>query len=431
MQRKISRNLLPTQTNIENLQDAAFSKLLEDTKKQLEEISKRIDNQPSLLELAQENGDRELLNVYFKVAETYFKLFRGSFTTVFDSELYQRTILNWAIACLQEADTLEELISQGSRPDETYYDDNFSLISAFTIALHLNNLDAVRTLLKHHPALAIQNFNEWGSMPAHYAAQHDLIDILDELHKANEDITHIPAGPRDLAPLHTAAMFGRTHSATWILEHDPATCNLPDVSGFTALHFAVLHDHPAMASLLLKKGADMNLVTKPNSKQQARTALQLAADKGNNEMVRLLMKHTEKLDDNKTPNYASLIEHLHKAPVDPSRLNENLRTAFALLDYINESEKNPQYRHAVGGYNLNPLFAWPKDIKTRAAKKVVENVLNNETDPFSKLTTEEYGALKDKYGRLRTIVLPLLEKYRPGSNRASPVTPNKLSPQLR
>src|SRR3990167_8276679 len=206
--------------NIENLRDAEFQTLIEESKIMLDELTVRADGKSSLLQLAQQNQNQEALNQHYQIAVNYFKLFGVNYTSAYDSELYQRTILYWAIACFQDADVLEELLKHGSTANEEYYDDaDYSLISAFSTAIQLKNLNAVRILLTHCPDLAVQQISEHGDMPAHYAAQHDAVEILEELYKVNPDITHIPTGPLDIAPIHTAAMFGRTRIAAWILAH--------------------------------------------------------------------------------------------------------------------------------------------------------------------------------------------------------------------
>lgn len=426
----------PANINIENLRDAEFQTLLEESKIKLDQLTMRADGKSSLLQLAQQNQNQEALNEYYQIAVNYFKLFGVNYTSAYDSELYQRTILYWAIACFQDSNVLEELLQHGSTANEEYYDaDDYSLISAFSTAIQLKNLNAVRILLAHCPDLAVQKISEHGDMPAHYAAQHDAIEILEELYNVNPDITHIPTGPLDIAPIHTAAMFGRTRTAAWILAHDATACNLANSSGFTALHLAVVNSHPEMVTLLLQNGADINLRTKPSSKLPDKTPLQLAADAGKNDIVRVLLKHHQKIDALQIPDYSAVIQHLHVAAVNCSKLDEYLRVAFPLFDYVDDlSKRKGEYLNTIFGINPNP-YAYPTSIKAAAAKKVIRNLLNNEPDPFVNLDEKEYGALKDKFSRdkigLRNIVLPLLEKYRPGSNRASPVTPNKLSPQMR
>lgn len=424
-----------TQVNIENLRDAEFKILLEESQKKLEELTARSAGKPSLLQLAQQNQNLDVLELYYQTAFNYFSLFGVDYTSAYDSNVYRRTILYWAIACFKDGDTLEKLISQGSKADEAYYDnEDYSLISAFSIALQLRNKDAIRVLLKHCPDLVIEKTYDHGDMPAHYAAQQDAVDILEDLYNVNPDITHIPTGPLDIAPLHTAAIAGRTHAARWILEHDPQTCNLANATGYTPLHYAVVNSHPEMVALLLTHGADISLKTKSSPKSPEKTALQLAADAGNNDIVRILLKHKSAADDKQLPDYSAVIKHLQAAPVNPSKLNENTRITFALLDYVDGlSKRKGEYLNTIFGYNPNPYGKG--SVKGSAAKKIIRNQLNNEADPFTGLSDEEFGALTDKYSRdekgLRSIVLPLLNKYRPGSNRASPVTPNKLSPQMR
>lgn len=61
--------------------------------------------------------------------------------------------------------------------------------------------------------------------------------------------------------------------------HGSADCN------FTALHGAAANGHAAVASILIKHGADINAIHNEG------TALQLAIDRGHNDVVELLLKH--------------------------------------------------------------------------------------------------------------------------------------------
>jgi ankyrin repeat protein len=263
-------------------------------------------------------------------------------------------------------------------------------------------------LLKHHKALVTQKINEYGATPAHYASEQNNPEILEELYKVSPVITRVPAGPPELTPLHTAAKLGSLRAAEWLLKHDTTVCNLPDNSGYTALHFAVIDGNKDMVNLLIANGANLSLSTKPGATHAQKTPLQLATEHANNEITQLLMKHGATADK----------DH----PIDTSKLNELLRIAFALHEYINDRGTKPEFLNSVFGYN--PI-AWPKKTKIEMAQKVYDNIING-LPPLSDLDPDKLGALKDR--DLGIIAKPLFTGKQ--SPRVSPTpSPNaSLSP---
>lgn len=390
--------------NTDLLDAETISELVDNTKSSLDELTRKADkHELSLLEQAQKNKNLTLLNDYYQRAVNYYKNSKSGEidTTTIDGVTHRRTILFWAIATFQDASVIEALIAKGSGKDETYYDDNFKALPAFTIALTLGNIDAIRVLLKYNKALVMQKVNEFGATPAHYAVEQDKPEILEELFKTSSVITHVPIGSPELTPLHTAAKLGRISSAKWLLDHDKTVCNLPDNAGNTALHFAVTDQNKEMTSLLLEYGADTSLATRQDNK----TALQLAAEAGNNEITQILMQHGATPDKNH--------------PVDSSNLNESLRIAFALFDYKNDRNRKSEYKNTIFGYNVNPK-AWPRTTKVEMANAVYENIVKG-LPPLSNLDPDKVGALKD--GDLGMIAKPLFAGNH--SPRVSPIpSPN-------
>ncbi|HTM64025.1 MAG TPA: ankyrin repeat domain-containing protein [Gammaproteobacteria bacterium] len=424
--------------DIEHLDDADLTDVLENARKKLETITTRVDNKPSPLEEAQRQRNLNLLGEYFAIAEAYYKLYSTNFTSAIDNETNMRRILMFAIETLRDEETIDGLIQAGSDPCEYYYDTStnsdtaYRAVTAFHRALQLSNLEAIRVLLKHRPLLDRTMLNETGRLPAQYAVENNKVDVLGELYKINPEITNIPIPPLDLTPLHTAAKHNKLPAANWILSHDINACNTPTASGFTALHLAVIGKHLEMANLLLTHGADINLSTKATAKLPNKTPLQIAADFGDNEMVRTILVHFERTDDKQNLDYSFLIDHLRIAAVDTSKLSQRLQKVFELLYYVDDITKRGQrYNNTLFGYNLNPM-AYPDDIKKTSANKIIKNILDNSEDIYKGLSNEEYGAATDLTGgtRLRNIVTPL-QRHRPQSNNSSPVTPSKLSPSSR
>ncbi len=105
-------------------------------------------------------------------------------------------------------------------------------------------------------------------------------------------------------PLHAAAIYNRTNTATLLIEHG-AKVNAPDLFGFTPLHLAALLGASDTAALLLKNKADPTLPTaEPSAESRLRlsmmagpeslifnqdTALHLAAAMCQTNLIRLLL----------------------------------------------------------------------------------------------------------------------------------------------
>ena len=160
--------------NTDNLDPATISALIDKAKNNLEALTTKQGKNPSPLEQAQRDKNFAQLNEYYAQAVDYYKsrTTNDVDTTTIDGIKHRRTILFWAIACFQNAETIKSLISKGSKADEAYYDDNHRELPAFTIALMLGNCDAMRVLLAHDKSLVTQRVNEYGLTPAHYAAEH-------------------------------------------------------------------------------------------------------------------------------------------------------------------------------------------------------------------------------------------------------------------
>ncbi|XP_046401536.1 ankyrin repeat domain-containing protein 39-like [Ischnura elegans] len=82
-----------------------------------------------------------------------------------------------------------------------------------------------------------------------------------------------------------AAQTGDTERVQYLLDVKKVSPNMPDLSGYVALHYASRNGHVNVCKLLIKAGADVNLTTRAG---QA-TALQRAAGAGKLSIVKLLL----------------------------------------------------------------------------------------------------------------------------------------------
>jgi ankyrin repeat protein len=375
---------------------------------------------------AQERKNQALLDEYYLLAKEFYKKSHKDELDYIstDDPQHNRTILYWAIACMQDESIIDSLLTKGSCTEEQYRENGFNASSAFFTAFSIGNLDAMRSLLKHNPSL-ISTVNSYGSPPTHYAVQYDRTEILDVLYKQNSDITKLRAGSPNLTLLHTAVFHKRMNAAIWLLDKDHEICNLTDDEGRTPLHIAVQLKQINMAKLLLEKKADHKLAMKASAGNANITALQLAAENGDNDMVRLLMKYGARPDVEK------------KQLVNTSKLTPHLQIAFALLEeYIPDRKKAGKYKNypqllsfveAISMKKLQP--AYTGDDKVEAAEKLIENIINNHNDPVAGLADKEFNALNEQDSLARKFVQPLLEAHTRLTNRASPNHSAKTSPK--
>lgn len=267
----------------------------------LKEITTRKNNEPSLLEQAQQSKDINLLHQYFLRLVNFFK--KNNSAEIDTAVRYNtRSVLYYAIACFEAPEVISDLLRRGSSADEKYFDENFEQQSALLAAMQLGNLKAVKTLLKEKPALAFQILRTDSAMPAHFAAETNNVELLEILYACNPEITRSLTHLWMMTPLHSAAIFGQPDAARWLLEHDSALCDVPEgFGGRTPLHYAVsmkpIHpeivngNHAEVTRLLLEAGANPKLATSQNCDKPNKRALQLAIEAGNSEGVRQLLLH--------------------------------------------------------------------------------------------------------------------------------------------
>ena len=161
----------------------------------------------------------------------------------------------------------------------------------------------VKLLLENGANVNIRN--EGGETPLHYATGHGHINVMKVLLENGANVSEKGTGCG--TPLQWAAGSGRIKEAKLLLAYD-ADVNQKGTSGYTALHTAVA-SRPVqveMIKFLLSRGADVNTQAIHN-----RTPLNTAYDRGDEEMVRILLEHgADPAIGRKIPQ--SFIEQLNK-----------------------------------------------------------------------------------------------------------------------
>jgi ankyrin repeat protein len=179
------------------------------------------------------------------------------------------------------------------------------LIEQFILAAH-GNFARVQELYFQHPAVLNVKFEKFDENALEAAGHMGRRDIAEWLLDQGAPIT-----------IYAAAMLGETNRVAAFLEEDASSAGQPGVHGFSvlfhaalggkieiaelleasgglqgidpALHGATSSGHLEMASWLLDRGADLNSLD-----FQGRTAMQVAAERGYENIVALLQARGEK-----------------------------------------------------------------------------------------------------------------------------------------
>ena len=131
------------------------------------------------------------------------------------------------------------------------------------------------------------NSKDWDETPSHYAVWGGHVDVLELLLAHGAD-----ANAKDSAAwslLHYAAGSGSTDMTRLLLNKSADVNAKENEGGQTPLHRAAGKGHTTVAELLIANGADVNA-----KENEGKTALSVAKDKGNTEIVELLRKHGAK-----------------------------------------------------------------------------------------------------------------------------------------
>tara|TARA_R110000868_G_scaffold383577_2_gene650568 strand:+ start:1065 stop:2336 length:1272 start_codon:yes stop_codon:yes gene_type:complete len=401
----------PEGLNTDTMDPEAISKLIEQAKSRLDNITRNV-NGHSPLERAQTRRNHPLLNEYYQLAEQEYQRAdgKGPNTSRIDQVKHGRTILFWAIACFQSSGVVSSLINLGSNPEEEiYHDDMLKPFSPLFYAISLGNTEAVRAILSHNPELTMQE-NEYGATPAHYATELRAINVLEVMFEFNKKVARIRTGS-ELTPLHMAVEARHDDIVAWLATHDhhaedePSVCNIGNRNQFTPLHLAVDNNQASTVAVLLKHGADYRLVTGPHASSANKTPLQMAADAKSCDIMRLIIQHG--------------------AATDP-----HLKIALDVLDYIDRRVKQPQHKRTVLGYTNIFGYDLMYDVndKISACKALIQNIVKGDEDPLSNLTSNQRGALRQ--GELRDVVLPLIEVHALLTRDPSPDNSLRTSPSL-
>lgn len=400
-----------TQDDIDtkNRDDKTLSELIDTVECPLDKITKKINKKPSPLAQAQNTKDFSLLHQYYQEAEKYFD---GADV---DNAINQRTQLFFAIACFENADVITPILKKITNLNEEFYreycGENLIRIKPLFYAIYLDNIQAVDALLAYDHQL-LWGHNDHGAMPVHYATQLGRIQILEVMEKYNEKLSRMRLSP-EITPVHTAVEVGNNEVLTWLLDHDkhddkePTVSNIGNRNLVTPLHRAVMLKQLESIKLLLEHHANYELATGETATPPNKTPLQLAANTGDDKIVRLIMQH------------------------GADHQNTHLEIALKVLNYIDKRKTEPKHTQTFFGWSEFAGFklVYSNDDKLDPSLKLINNIINGDSDPLSNLTSDERKALKQ--GRLGKIILPLISHHEKVAKQRSPSQSLRNSPSMK
>lgn len=203
-------------------------------------------------------------------------------------------------------------------------------------ATHCNNVDVVRALIKHKAN--VNDSDRRGRTALIEAAIRGHVPIAESLLAAGADVNR--PGKQFEAPLYEAAHQGGDPMVSLLLAHGAEVNYQSIANDWTPLMIAVAEKHASTAALLIQAGANVNLTN-----EKGRTALMFAAFYGSVPITEMLLRNGA--NPNVIPNdkegktalmaaaskgYTEVVELLLKYNADPNLRNRKNKTALSYAE---------------------------------------------------------------------------------------------------
>lgn len=159
----------------------------------------------------------------------------------------------------------------------------------------------VRALAAQDPSLAKAR-DESGVSALLQACYHFRLDIVEALRATN--------APLDIFE---AAALGQTERVQELLDQQPGLANAWSPDGFPVLGYPCFFGHPAVAQLLLERGAHPNVATRNAMRVYP---LNSAASRKRSDIVKLLLDHRADPNAAQNSGYTSLHSAAHNGDVE-------------------------------------------------------------------------------------------------------------------
>lgn len=135
----------------------------------------------------------------------------------------------------------------------------------------------------------------------HLAVENNMIEVVKKLVRKRADVNM--ENRFGYTPMHLAASKGLIEIVTAILEYCPHLFFANNDKQYTALHLAIIYDHPEIVRMLMKVGDDPYHKTKDDE-----DAFQLAERLGKDDIVRILREEWVDQDERGRRKQAHMLE---------------------------------------------------------------------------------------------------------------------------
>lgn len=221
----------------------------------------------------------------------------------------KRTLLDWAILCLQSRTVLEELLQGCQNIDARGYGGSTLL----SLAVQYNHIEAIKLLIEYKASFNPDT--DYVYTPLHIAVTQENLEAAKILleYLTYDDILNM----RENFPLYLAVRKGQLKMVELFLKYS-FNFNLGDTYNHTLLHHAANRGHSEVVKLLLDNGAIVNFAD-----SSSKTPLHHAVENNHIKVVKLL------LDNGATVNVAELNG---RTPLHIAVESNNIKVVKILLE---------------------------------------------------------------------------------------------------
>ncbi|PSN36088.1 hypothetical protein C0J52_20527 [Blattella germanica] len=171
------------------------------------------------------------------------------------------------------------------RADVNYISKDAEGMSPLHMSVRFGSEDTMNILLKRKADTQIY-CKKYGFTPLHWAVRLGMLEKLQLIHSYDPDLSCKTNNVNGDEPVHLAAKFGQVRVMQWLF-NEGCLVSKPNKIGLTPLHISVIFEQPDIVTFLVSIGIDL---LERTSDHLELTALHIAAFKGLDDMVTLLLK---------------------------------------------------------------------------------------------------------------------------------------------